>query len=284
MNFEKKRILIAQIVTETCSFNPVKTELSDFIQCGLGLGKDVIKSYGDVDEIGGFLAGIKKWKERPEIIGLVRAQASSGGKITEKTFKFFKKELLKRIKSAGQTDGLLLALHGAQMSEGDPDGAGSLIKLCRNILGKKVPIIVTFDLHANITRKMIKNADAIIGFHTSPHIDRAKTGVRAAEVLYQILFKGAKPEVFHVKMPMITEAELHNTFNGPPSPMYKELIKLEDRKKILNISIFMSQPWYDAKGNGWSVLVTTNNNKKKSKAIAERLAQRCWKIRKKMHI
>ena len=77
-------------------------------------------------------------------------------------------------------DGLLLDLHGAMVTEKHEDGEGAFIEATRAVVGQDIPIIVTLDLHANITPKMADLANVIIGYDTYPHIDMYDRGYEAA--------------------------------------------------------------------------------------------------------
>ncbi|MEZ5863680.1 MAG: M81 family metallopeptidase [Geminicoccaceae bacterium] len=46
---------------------------------------------------------------------------------------------------------------------------GLQLALCREILGPDVPIVLSLDHHANVTRQMIENVDAVVGHRTQPH-------------------------------------------------------------------------------------------------------------------
>ena len=43
-----------------------------------------------------------------------------------------------------------------------------MLALARKIVGSDIPIVLTLDLHANVTRRMVEQADAIVGYHTYP--------------------------------------------------------------------------------------------------------------------
>lgn len=67
-----------------------------------------------------------------------------------------------------RVDGILLALHGAMVAEGYPDGEGALLETLRDKVGTEVPIIASLDLHCNLTKKMVKYADAFSHMITIP--------------------------------------------------------------------------------------------------------------------
>src|SRR5205085_1506789 len=68
-------------------------------------------------------------------------------------------------------DGLLLALHGAMVAESYPDADGEVLARLRQVLGPDFPIVVTFDLHGNLSEKQLANCDAAVAYRTCPHVD-----------------------------------------------------------------------------------------------------------------
>ena len=46
-----------------------------------------------------------------------------------------------------------------------------------------MPVVVTLDLHANVTQRMAGNADALIAYRTYPHIDQYERAWQGAELL-----------------------------------------------------------------------------------------------------
>ncbi len=67
------------------------------------------------------------------------------------------------------------------------------LALCREILGPDVPIVLSLDHHANVTRQMIENVDAVVGHRTQPH-EPFDTGRIAAEILLRMLqARSARP-------------------------------------------------------------------------------------------
>ena len=57
----------------------------------------------------------------------------------------------------------------------------------RDVVGPRVPIVASLDLHANVTRAMIEHCDALVAYRTYPHVDMAATGERAARLLDRTL-------------------------------------------------------------------------------------------------
>ena len=77
-------------------------------------------------------------------------------------------------------DGVYLDLHGAMVTEQYDDGEGELLRRVRAVIGPDMPLIVSLDLHANVTPLMAELADRLVIYRTYPHIDMSATGARAA--------------------------------------------------------------------------------------------------------
>ena len=100
-----------------------------------------------------------------------------------------------------------LVLHGAMMSVGEPDATGELLRKVRGLVGSGVPIVGTLDLHANVTRRMVQQATALIGYQTAPHIDMYEAGQSAARVLAGVILGEVQPTVAVERLPMIVPPE-----------------------------------------------------------------------------
>ncbi len=278
----KATIGLAQIIHETCCFNPILTKLDDFRHFGLVTGQAVLDEYGAIDEIGGFVKGLDESGQRGiHKVGLIRAMAWPSGPLTNRTLECLTRTFVSSLK-ARPIDGLLFGLHGALMSGTEPDVTAHFLETARRELGSSVPIVATCDLHANITSRMLRAADVVIGYKTAPHLDKIDTGAKAAAILLELIGGQRRPEVYHCKLPMLTPTELQNTFSGPLSVLFRKAEQLSRSPGILDISIFTTQPWIDMPQAGWSVLVTAKAGGDRAKRIAETLADDCWRLRKKM--
>ncbi len=84
-------------------------------------------------------------------------------------------------------DAVYLDLHGAMVSEHYEDGEGELLRRVRDIVGPSVPVVISLDLHANVTEGMLEHCDAMTIYRTYPHLDMAVTGARAYDLLLPLL-------------------------------------------------------------------------------------------------
>lgn len=276
------RIGIGQLWQETNTFNPLPTTRRDFEEFGVLRGAEVIEQLANTNEPGGFIQTLRTWPEQPEIVGLVRLPAWPSGKATAETFDWLLAEIADSIRAAGRLDAVLLALHGAMVADQHPDVEGEVLQAVRQIIGPDVPLVASLDLHANVTERMVRHADALVLFHTAPHIDVFETGVRAANVLRRILIGGAKPVSCFQKLPLVVPAERANTQDqGSVSFQFRERLQaLEKQPGILTAGIATVQPWLDIPEMGSAVLVVANGEDATAEQACRQLANDLWRHRR----
>ncbi|RPI90394.1 MAG: M81 family peptidase [Planctomycetaceae bacterium] len=212
------RIAIAEIGQETDSFSPLVTELKDFEANGLYFGDEILQKMQGAGPLGGFLEVAALQPQNVEVFPIVRAWAGAGGVITAATMEYLKDRLISGLRNRPPIDAVFLALHGAAAAENDDDVEGNLLEAVRASVGPGFPVFVTLDHHANITRRMVQNANTLIGHETQPH-DPLATGRKAARILFEFLRgRGDQivlPELAWRKIPMITPQDQFLTSAGP---------------------------------------------------------------------
>jgi microcystin degradation protein MlrC len=274
------RIAIGQLWQETNTNNPLPTTREDFEAFGVLRGQELLDRMADTNEPGGFIQSLRAWPERPELVGLVRLPAWPSGVATEETFAWLEQELLGAIERAGKVDAVLLALHGAMVADGTPDVEGAILERVRRQVGH-IPVVATLDLHANVTRRMAASADALVLYHTAPHIDVFETGQRGARVLRRIL-DGARPVTAFVKLPMVVPAERANT-QDPASvsqPLMHRLRQMEADPRVLSAGLATVQPWLDIPEMGGAVVVVTDGDAALARTLCAELAEEAWRRRR----
>jgi microcystin degradation protein MlrC len=278
----KLKIAIGQLWQETNTFNPIPTTRDDFEHFGVSRGSEFVEKMANTNELGGFIQSLRAWQQQPEIVGLVRMPAWPGGMATRETFEWILDEVVASVKQALPIDGVLLALHGSMAADGVPDVEGEVLHALREIIGPSIPVVVTLDLHANITEQMVRQADAIVLYHTIPHVDVFETGVRGAEVMRRILIDGAKPVTAFQKIPIVVPPERANTqdLSSVSFGFRERLEELEADPSILAAGIATVQPWLDVPGMGTSVVVVTNGNIERAETECARIAMELWNSRR----
>ena len=185
-----------------------------------------------------------------------------------------------RIEAAAPLDAVFVANHGAMVSTATPDPDGEMLARIRAAVGPDTAIVVTLDLHANISERMVDSADVIIGYQTNPHVDMRERGEEAAHTVRAML-AGMRPRGTLVRLPLTPPSVTLLSASGP----YGELIDYAQRRKrehggaILNVSIFGGFVFGDTPKNGLAVVVTGREDEAPARALALEIAERAWSER-----
>ena len=283
------RVAMARLSHETNALSPLRTRLQDFQRSHLVEGTELLQRCAPWRrEVPGFLRNgelsgfVRAARSRAtlDIVPLFSAWAVPGGKLDPETFGWFRQRLLDGLRGAGPLDGLYLALHGALGVEGVADPEGLLLREIRELLGSKVRIVASFDLHCILTDAKVRAVDAVLGYHTNPHRDFARVGARSARALIRMLRHGARPTTAWRSLPMISGGGPNVDMLPPMRSIFREAGRLERRPRVLAASFFQGQFWHDAPGLGWAASVTTDEDQPAAEALAESLAGRLWAVRR----
>lgn len=133
-------------------------------------------------------------------------------------------------------DAIYLELHGAALSQSYDDAEGELLSRIRAVVGPALPIVVSLDLHANVTAAMLAHADAMVAFRTYPHIDYVKTGERAAELLERLVRHGGRESWRSERLPFLISINSQGTSSEPARSCYALLDEVD--KKLGTVSSF----------------------------------------------
>ena len=277
------RFACGGIQHETNTFSTTPTTLADFIrdsQLGPKLegGNAIIKRYAGTGSIhGGYIDGAQD--AHLELLPLLTAMACPSGVVVQQAFDMMLGWFLERLESVLPVDGVLLDLHGAMVTVNYQDAEGEFIDAVRKLVGSDLPIVVTLDLHANITQKMAHLADVIIGFDTYPHIDMNERGREAVALLVRIVNGLVSPKQVFRKLPLITMPPMQCTLREPMQSLMQQVHQLEARPGILTATVSMGFPFADIHQAGVSVLVTANGDQELAETKADELACMVWNLR-----
>ena len=275
------KLVIGSFIQETNSFSTFKTDLQSFKEIEFSVGDAVLSSnFNKGTEIGGFIKVAEK--ENIELLPLFSAWGGAGGIVTAETYQKIKMLFLEKLRQIKQFDGILLSLHGAMAVEGLDDPEGDFLEAIRAEVGEDVPIVSSFDLHANFTKKMMDNLDALTGYNCHPHIDIFETGERAINIMISILEKKIKPIIAMKRLPMITASS--DTTHGPLREAMKMAKAIEKESGIISTAIFAVQPWLDLYDTGYSIVVVTNDDSDLAQRKANEIARIVWESREKFTV
>ncbi len=175
-------------------------------------------------------------------------------------------------------DAVYLCHHGAMVAEHLDDADGYIARKIRNKVGPKVPIVMTLDLHANVSDEMCSSVDLICGYRTNPHVDQFDRGQEAAFALRQILAGQAKPKIAHIKLPLTPSSITLLTASGPLGQVidFGQRRQAELGGEIMNVSIFGNFIFSDVPQNGVSIVVTARSDFDIAKNLAAEIAKLTW--------
>ncbi|MDE0298737.1 MAG: M81 family metallopeptidase [Candidatus Poribacteria bacterium] len=268
------RIATGCIGHETNTFSPVPTTIDSFSRM---VGDDILKHFGHTRTItGGIIDAADEL--RVDLVPLLWSFATPARRVEQDAYETLKSEFLNLLSGAGEIDGMALDLHGAMVTEEIEDAEADLISSVREIVGSR-PIVVTFDLHANITPDTVKHPDVIIGFDTYPHVDTYERGVEALEILHKTVLGEIRPTMAYRQLPLLMSPPAQCTMRQPASDLVKKLHSLESEEGVVTATLSMGFPFADIQNAGVSVLVTTDGNRELAERKVDEFARHIWSIR-----
>lgn len=267
--------------TNTYSTNP--TRWDDFVRdsnCGPDLAGgamifDRFRGSGTIH--GGYIAGAES--VGAELVPLLCARAQPAGRVEQAAFDKILSMFLERLKQAGPVDGVLLDLHGAMVTEQHEDAEGAFIAAVREAVGPTMPLVVTLDLHANISAKMAELSDVIIGFDTYPHVDMAERGFEAAQLIARMIRREVRPVQVFRQLPLMTMPPMQCTLREPMRSFMQRVFEIEREPGVLTATISMGFPFADIRDAGVSVLLTTDGDRTLAERKADEIAGALWDMR-----
>ncbi len=226
------RIAVGGIHTECSTYSPVLMAVEDF---RVLRGADLLQAeYFDFLDAEGI-----------EHLPLLHARAVPGGPVSRPTYDAFKAEFLDRLQQALPINGLYLAMHGAIKVDGMEDAEGDWISAARSVVGPDCPIATSYDLHGNVSQRIIDQIDIFAGYRTAPHIDTRETMIRAWAMLIEALRSGTRPGVAWAKIPVLLPGECTSTEDEPAKGLYRQLPDIDARPGVLDANLMVGYVWAD---------------------------------------
>ena len=270
------RIAAAEIEHETNSFSPIKTDLTTFKRCGLKFGAEIETERGTNSPFGGFFRAADR--HGIELIPLVSVWSTPSGIVTFDAIEGVMGPLLDGLRLE-QPDAVALSLHGALVSQVARDTDGWILAQIREAVGWDVPIVCELDLHANISARMVEEADILVGYDTYPHIDMADRGEEVIDLLVQMLNGDINPAMALIKPPMLPTSQRMMTDQPPMSIVIARAHEIEADPAVVNVTVSCGFPPADVEEGGVGIVVTTDGDLTKALDYADELAALIWKER-----
>ena len=276
-------IAIGRLWQETNTFAETRTSLREFRQYTWQVGEEMMPELRAQDnELAGFADVLDP--EGVTYVPLLNATAWCGGPLFEEVVTVAADAVVGELRKAKQLDAILFSLHGAMAGEQTFDVEGHLLTAMRKVVGRNLPIAITLDHHANITRAIVDNCDALSAYRHCPHVDMRETGQRGARLFLAMLRGDLKPTMAFRKIPLVTPCEHFRTSEFPMRTWFDMAREMETRADVVSASPFAVQPWLDVPEFGWSAVVVTNNDQPLAEECAAELANWAWQHRAEFYV
>ncbi|MBN1642237.1 MAG: M81 family metallopeptidase [Anaerolineae bacterium] len=262
------RVLVGAIGHESNTFTPFLTTIDDFF---VRRGPEILEGWMRRSSLGGIVDTLRA--HDVELVPTIAAGAMPGGVVERSAYEAFKAAVLEQ---AHDIDGVCLYLHGAMRAVGLDCAETDLLRDLRAQVGPDVPISLAFDMHANIVAEMVENADAMVAYHTAPHIDAYETGETAASMLLEMLEQGVRTRIGFAKIPFLLPGEMAQTSLDPMASMMRLVGEIEAHPKVLSASLANGHCWADVPDIGVIAIVVTRDDAVLAQAEADRLASTFW--------
>lgn len=260
------KVALAQFIYESNTFNPKETEITAFRSHGVWLTEAAeIREWANSNrsQMSGSLdvLAAANHETHPCFIAVC---GSPGGRLSGDCYDEIRRTLLQRLQSVVSADVLILHFHGAVCAVGVDDVEGELLTAIRQDLHYTGRIVLSLDLHANITTMMLASADFVTGYRTFPHQDFYETGERAANFCHE-----SRPTYRTLaQIPAIIPPTAVTHRSGGFADILAQARAGESTEETIDISLFAVQPWLDVEDLATSVVVTATDPK-----IGSRVAQ-----------
>ncbi len=279
------RIGIIAILHESNTFVRQPTTLERFHEDLYLEGEAIRERLADSHhEIGGFFAGLDEFEATGDVVAvpLLATRATPAGVIEAAAWQQLTDRMLELVDSAGGLDGILVAPHGAAVSQQARDGDGYWLARLRKHVGQQLPIIGTLDAHANLSEQMVEACTALVAYRTNPHLDQRERGVEAARLMVRTLRGEIKPTMAASYPPLVVNIERQCTSEPHWQPLYSLADEQLQRPGVLSNSILLGFPYADVREMGAATIAVTDDDPDLAAQLAEELGEALWRHRAEM--
>ncbi len=290
------RLAFARVNQETNALSPVLTTLDDFRATHWLEGPQLLAACGrkamEVQgmfrnaELSGFVQEAHKLAHGHDVaatgvalVPLLSAWAVPSGPLTAACLQGIIATILKHLRAVEPVDGLYLCLHGAMGVQEVADPEAEILRQIRAVVGAELPIVVSYDLHASVSRAVVAQTQAIVAYGTNPHRDHARTGATAARMLLGLCRKTLRPTMAWRSLPMLMGGGTTIDFLPPMLAIFQRLRHWERQKRIVSGSVLMCHPWNAHPETGWNVLIVTHDDAALAERLADEIAEQAWAVR-----
>ena len=272
-------VLTAEFSHESNTFSRRPTDYKAFTDRTVYFGDEAVTERGNANTpLAGFLdvGRANDWRT----IHSISAAAQPAGPVTRDAYERIAGVIVEAARAnRDKIDGILLGLHGAMVTDFCQDGEGELLERLRAVVGPDLPIGITLDPHANVTRKMCALANIIVSYKTYPHVDMRICARQAAETLHRAMNGEIRPVTIRAHRPMLEEVNGGRTDIGPMIERIARARDYEREPDVFAVSVNGAFGNADIEEVGPTILVTAQGDMDRHRRFAETLADDIWNRR-----
>ncbi|MFM1855549.1 MAG: hypothetical protein RLZ83_858, partial [Pseudomonadota bacterium] len=182
------------------------------------------------------------------------------------------------LQAALPVDAVFVNNHGASAVVGEDDSEAVMMEMLRELVGPGVPIVVTHDLHCNVSERTVQAIDALLSYHTNPHVDQAERAQDAARLIREML-AGMRPQTAYIRLPLTPPSVTLLTAHGPYADLVRagvSRIQTPDEGPIAAVSVAAGFVFADLPKCGMTITVTARNDLQAARRCALELARAGW--------
>lgn len=278
-----RRVLSAEIGHETNTFSVLPTTLESYRARLYYRGAEIARAMaGTACEIAAHIDAAERHGWR--LVQPIATRATPSGKTTAEAWAQLSGAVIKAC-DEGPFDGVLLALHGAMVTEDQDDAEGDLLRRLRDRLGDEVPIAITLDLHANVSDEMAALANIVLAYRTYPHVDQYEVAAEAADLLEDAMAGGIRPRATVVRGNVLEGCNHGQTQTGPMVALLdKAARRVAADAGLLAVTVCAGFTLADIAFAGPTVTVVGDGGDERYRAVADELMADIWATRKEITV
>ncbi len=269
------RIAIGGIVHETNTYAVESFGMTELDAFDVRRGTDVLRYEGTRTFTGGIIDAARSGGH--DLVPVLHAFAQPSGTIVAEVYQRLAEELVDGIREALPVDAVVIDTHGAGIVDGIDDLEADLGAAIRAVIGPRVPLLTTLDLHGSITGEMNEVYDLMLGVYDYPHVDMFERGVEAVEAAVRILSGEWSPTTHVEQLPLLLPTS--TTDISPAADVRRRCLDVGREPGVIRAAFFHGFPYTDIPQAGASIVVTTNDDPALARRHAQALAAEVWNAR-----
>ena len=267
---------------ESNTYAPVPATLEQWQNAGFYEGDDIVAEYGGSQAtMGGYLE-LGAENSDIDVVPLFFSRLTPMGTISAEAFEMLTDRMISLLKENGPWDGVLLAQHGAAVSEVHRDADGEFTRRVREALGPDVPIGVSLDMHANLSPLLVEQATVVNTYITNPHLDPRPRAREVADLIAATIRGEVQPTSVLVTPPIAVDILRQGTSDSPMKELVAMAREEMTRPGVLSVSVVEGFPWADTEEMGMAFLAVTDGDEALAAEIANKLARAAWDVREQL--